>query len=75
MCGCIDNVAGFYVRMLFGDATLDMYLGAVHYGIFMHRNITTHFVDTLFVFHILQNILTTFVIHGIFFEKLVVVHM
>jgi hypothetical protein len=44
----------------------DMYLGLVHYEIFLHRNVTTHFVDTLYVFHILRNILTTFVIQGIF---------
>ena len=66
MCGCIDNAAGLYVCMLCGDAMFDMYLGLVHYEIFLHRNVTTHFVDTLYVFHILRNILTTFVIQGIF---------
>jgi hypothetical protein len=56
LCGCVDNDAGLYVRMLYGDGILNIYLGAVHYDIFLHENITTHFVDTLFVFHILQNI-------------------
>jgi len=36
LCSYIDNAAGLYVRMLYGDAILDMYLGAVNYEIFLH---------------------------------------
>jgi hypothetical protein len=62
-------VPTLYVHVLYGDTILDMYFGVVNYEIFLHRNITTLFVDTLFVFHNLQNILTNFVIHGIFFKS------
>lgn len=76
MYGYIDNAADVYVRVLYGDAILDMYMGAMHYEIFLYRNIITHFVDILFVFHNLQNILTTLSFKiFFFFEKLVVVHM
>jgi hypothetical protein len=73
--GYIDIAAGLYVHVLYGDAILDMYVGAMLHEVFLYRNVITHFVDILFVFHSLQNILTTFIIHGIFFEKMVVAHM
>lgn len=75
MYGYIDSAAGLYVHVLYSDVILDMYVGAMHYEIFLYMNIIIHFVDILFVFHNLKNILTTFVIQCVFFEKLVVAHM
>jgi hypothetical protein len=58
--------------MFCGDAVLDMYLGALHYEIFLHRNITVHLVYTLY-FTFCKPLY--YLCHSrYFFEKLVVVH-
>ena len=69
MYGYIDIAAGQYVHVFCGGAILDMYVGAMCYDIFLYRKIITHFVDIRFVFHNLQNILTTFVIQDIFLKS------